>query len=220
MLFLFLLIGFWFLINPALQAQNVSVDEIIHQLQTRYNNTQDLQAHFSQVAALKSLGGKQKQKSEGVVYFKKPGKMRWEYLPPNEQLLVSDGETLWLYLPGDEQVIVEKIQTVYSSRIPINFLAGGGKLKEDFHIRLVPDTEGYPPNTYHLELVPKTAQPDFSKLILSVDPSTYLVIHTSVYDLYGNITDVYFTDIQTNVNLPEDKFHFQIPKGVEVIQQR
>jgi outer membrane lipoprotein carrier protein len=206
--------------SSASQTQAYSVDEIINQLQTRYNSTQDLQADFSQVAALKSLGSKQKQKSDGVVYFKKPGKMRWEYKPPNEQFLISDGETLWLYLPEDQQVMVDKVQTAYSSRTPINFLAGGGKLKEDFNIKLIPDAESYPPDIPHLELLPKTTQSDFSKLILSVDPATYLVVHTSVHDLYGNITDVYFTNIRTNVNIPEDKFHFQIPKGVEVIQQK
>lgn len=221
MLIIFLLIGVGLLcLNPTLQAQNSpSVDEIIHQLQTRYNQTQDIQANFNQVATLKSVGEKQKQKSEGIVYFKKPGKMRWEYIPPNEQLLVSDGGTLWLYLPEDEQVMVQKVQNAYSSRTPIDFLAGGGKLKEDFDIKATPDMEDYPPNTYHLELLPKAAQSDFSKLILSVDPNTYLVVHTSVYDLYGNVTNVYFTNIRTNSQIAEEKFHFQIPKGVEVFQQ-
>jgi len=219
--FLLVLLSLLVFANPGLQAQtSPPVDEIINQLQTRYNTTQDIQANFTQIATLKSVGQKQKQKSEGVVYFKKPGKMRWEYAPPSEQLLVSDGETLWLYLPENEQVMVEKVQSAYSSRTPINFLAGGGKLKEDFNIRVVPDMEGYPPNTYHLELIPKTTQPDFSKLVLSVDPNTYLVVHTSVYDLYGNVTDVYFTDMRTNTHIPEEKFRFQIPKGVEVLQQK
>lgn len=218
--FLLMLVGLVAFMNPDSYAQTPpSVDEIINQLQTRYNQTQEIQANFSQIATLKSVGQGQKQKSEGVVYFKKPGKMRWEYKPPDEQLLISDGNTLWLYLPEDEQVMVEKIQNVYSSRTPIDFLAGGGKLKEDFHIKLIPPAEDDPPGAYHLELLPKTTQPDFSKLILSVDPETYLVIHTSVYDLYGNKTDVYFKDIQTNNQISEEKFHFQIPEGVDVFQQ-
>ena len=37
--------------------------------------------------------------AEGKVSFLRPGKMRWEYETPEEQLLVTDGKTVWLYDP-------------------------------------------------------------------------------------------------------------------------
>ncbi len=42
----------------------------------------------------------------GHVLIKKPGKMRWEYMPPEKKLFVSDGIKVYSYVPEDKQVIV------------------------------------------------------------------------------------------------------------------
>jgi outer membrane lipoprotein carrier protein len=194
-------------------AQDLST--IINRVQEEYDRTQDIQAAFTQIALVKSVG--RKQQSQGVVYFKKPGKMRWEYTNPEQQLLVSDGKTMWFYVAEDGQVIIQNAEDAYGSKTPITFLSGMGKLQNDFYMKLLPASEGV--TVYKLELLPKQPQPDLAKLILSVEPTTYRIVHTAVYDPYGNITDVFLNDIQANAMLPDELFTFEIPEGVDVIQQ-
>jgi outer membrane lipoprotein carrier protein len=195
------------------------LDTIIDNVQREYEMTNDIQATFIQIALIKSIP--QEKQSQGRVFFKKPGKMRWEYTEPEQQLLVSDGRTMWYYVVEDQQVIIQNAEDAYGSKTPITFLSGMGKLQNDFYIKLLPPSDG---NTqlvsgHRLELLPKQPQSDLAKLILTVDPATYRIVHTAVYDPYGNITDVYLQDIQTNTSFSDALFHFDIPDNVDVIRQ-
>jgi outer membrane lipoprotein carrier protein len=189
---------------------------IIDNVQREYEKTNDIRAMFVQISFNKSLS--QTKESQGIVYFKKPGKMRWEYTMPEQQLLVSDGKTMWYYVPEDQQVIVQNAEEAYGSKTPITFLSGMGKLQNDFYMKLLP-VDGKT-NEYKLELLPKQPQSDLAKLILTVDPATYRIVHTAVYDPYGNITDVYLKDVRINSAPQDTLFQFDIPEGVDVIRQK
>lgn len=54
-------------------------------------------ADFSQTSADGSSG-------TGKFFMKRPGKMRWQYNPPNPILLVSDGKTVTYYDPSLDQL--------------------------------------------------------------------------------------------------------------------
>ena len=196
-------------------AVGQDLDTIIDRIQTEYERTQDISASFVQISKLRSLPTP--KQSQGIVYFKKPGKMRWEYTAPEQQLLVSDGKTMWFYVAEDEQVIVQNAEDAYGSKTPVTFLSGMGKLQNDFYMKLLPSSESS--NEYKLELLPKQPQPELAKLLLTVDPATYRIIHTAVYDPYGNITDVSLQNIETNTIPSDELFHFDIPNGVDVIRQ-
>ncbi len=203
---------------PSVSSQDL--ETIIDNVQRQYEATQDIQATFLQIALIKTIP--QEKKSEGRVFFKKPGKMRWEYTDPEQQLLVSDGRTMWYYVAEDQQVIVQDAENAYGSRTPITFLSGMGKLQNDFYIKLLPPSDATTRlvSGHRLELLPKQPQPDLAKLILTVDPAVYQNVHTAVYDPYGNITDVYLQNIQMNISPPDALFHFDIPEeGVDVIYQ-
>ena len=90
------------------------LETIIDNVQYQYEVTQDIQATFIQIALIKSIP--QEKKSEGRVFFKKPGKMRWEYTDPEQQLLVSDGRTMWYYVAEDQQVIIQDAEELARAR--------------------------------------------------------------------------------------------------------
>lgn len=209
------LLGVLLLFSTPAIAQEHDLQTIIDQVQAEYERTDTLYASFSQVSRLRSVP--KPKESHGIVYFKKPGKMRWEYTNPEQQLLVSDGRTMWFYVAEDAQVIVQDAEDAYGSRTPVTFLSGMGKLQNDFYMKLLPDST--PDTGYKLELLPKQPQSDLAKLILTVDPATFRIVHTAVYDPYGNITDVYLENVEPNTNPPDDLFTFDIPDGVDVIQQ-
>jgi outer membrane lipoprotein carrier protein len=61
-----------------------------------------INAEFSQHVT--SAEGKILNDSWGHLSVSRPGKFRWEVITPEEELIVSDGQTMWLYSPFIEQV--------------------------------------------------------------------------------------------------------------------
>jgi len=69
-----------------------SLDYIISNIQQSYDAIYDFEARFVQESRVKSWSAAQVQKAEGVVYFKKEGKMCWDYQKPTPQRIISDGK--------------------------------------------------------------------------------------------------------------------------------
>ena len=96
--------------EPAPTA--LTLTEIVARLQARYQDTQGFQADFVQEVESATLG--YTLTSEGQVFFKKPGKMRWDFRQP-ELLLVSDGTFLWLYQTAEKQVVKTPFDQAFRS---------------------------------------------------------------------------------------------------------
>lgn len=206
--------GVWCLVSVFLLSTVVYADDlnaIIAKVQKTYDGIQDIQSNFTQFTTSASI--KETQKAEGVVYFKKPGMMKWEYKSPGKDIIVSDSMAIWIYQQDIGQVMVGNALDNGTS-ISNNFLAGMGNLKKDFIIELAEGDN----NAHLLKLNPKTAQPNLQKLYIAVDKKTFLVIRTIVYDMLGNETKVIFEKIKTNQSLSGSIFKFKIPEGVKVVK--
>jgi outer membrane lipoprotein carrier protein len=193
-------------------SQTLSLDEVLGKIQEQYEKHADFKADFGQEALLKSLG--KKQQAEGVVYFKKPGKMHWMYNKPTKQQIISDGKTLWNYQPENKQVIVSRVAQAFQSKTPSTFLAGLGNLKKDFQARFLQDPA--PGAGYSLELTPLEAQGGVEKLFLVADPKNFNILQARIQDAMGNTTQITFSKIAFNNNLADSLFTFTPPKGAEV----
>ena len=207
-LFCMLTSGFWIL-PPATLASDL--DAIVSKIQKTYDGIQDIHANFVQFTTSASI--KTTQKAEGVVYFKKPGMMKWEYKSPSKDIIVSDGNTIWIYQQDIGQVMIGNALDNATS-ISNNFLAGMGNLKKDFDIELAEQDNA----AYLLKLAPKTPQPNVQKLYIAADKKTFLVVKTILYDLMGNETKVIFENIKTKQSLSDSIFKFKIPEGVKVVK--
>lgn len=193
-------------------GQSLSLEEVVAKVQEQYEIHSDYKANFTQETLVKSLG--KKQQAEGVVYFKKPGKMRWIYRRPAQQEIISDGKTLWTYRPEDKQVVVSKMAQAFQSKAPSTFLAGIGNLQQDFQAQWPKEPSSG--SDYILELIPKEAQGSMEKLILVVERDAFRILQARVQDVMGNITQIRFSKIQFNNNLSNSLFHFTPPKDAEV----
>jgi outer membrane lipoprotein carrier protein len=197
---------------PPARGQAPSLEGIVAKVQEQYDARADFKASFVQESMVKSLG--KKQVSEGTVYFKKPGKMRWNYQKPFKQEIISDGRTLWNYRAEDKQVMVGQMSQAVQGRVPSTFLAGLGNLQRDFQARWV--KEPSPKEPYSLELAPQEVQGSLEKLFLLVDRENYQILQARIQDLMGNTTQISFSKIQFDNRLPDSLFTFTPPKGVEV----
>src|SRR5206468_7537229 len=78
-------------------------------------------------------GREQAQVSSGTFTFARPGRFRWSYEKPYEQLIVGDGAKLWIYDRDLNQVIVRKLDLALGAS-PAALLAGDNALEKNFDL--------------------------------------------------------------------------------------
>ena len=102
-------------------------------LQQRYDAVQDLRADFVQTSFSAALG--KETESKGVVVVKRPGKMRWEYAPPDGRVIVLDGSTIRIWNPDEKQLQIAPLSPENVSPTALGFLMGQAVLKDTFDAR-------------------------------------------------------------------------------------
>jgi outer membrane lipoprotein carrier protein len=131
---------------------------------------------------------------------------------------VSDGTRLWIYTPELRQVNVSAAPAALAGPAG-SFLEGLGQVREHFQPRFLnpaqpTDAEGL----IVLDLAPKQRQPLLARLIISVDPRSWLVRQAVVHDELGNTVTVRFGETTVNSGLPDALFVFVPPPGVAIVQ--
>ena len=81
------------------------VNTILNQVESRYSGA-GFSADFVQKSTIKAM--EITDTATGTLTVKRPNKMRWEYLSPDPQLIISNGTDLWVYRPEDKQVMLGK----------------------------------------------------------------------------------------------------------------
>src|SRR5437667_9241952 len=98
---------------------------IVNRLETRYRSARTLQATFLERYI---ENGRIVRIEAGIVYFRRPGKMRWEYQAPEKNLFLVDGKSAWFYVPADHTVTRVPAKESTDWRTPLALLAGDMKL--------------------------------------------------------------------------------------------
>jgi outer membrane lipoprotein carrier protein len=68
-----------------------------------------------------------------------------------------------------------------------------------------------------ITLTPKADDQALTRLQLFADKKNYQITGSTVYDKLGNKTEIRFSNIKTNREIPEKTFQFQAPTNVEVL---
>jgi len=207
-----LFLPFFLFIASAAYA-DARLNDLVGRLQQRYQNLQTLKASFVQTYASKRFSDALTEK--GVVYFRKGGLMKWEYQHPEPKIFASDGRYYFYYVVADKQVIKAEPEPT-DQHSPALFLAGRGNFQKDFRAEWADSRSG----SHLIKLTPIKVQPDFSYMIIDVDPSRALITRLLVVDAYDNRTEYKFTQIHENPELPPNFFMFKPPPGTDVIFQR
>ena len=144
--------------------------------------------------------------------LKRPGQFRWHTDAPMEQLLVSNGETIWLYDPDLMQVTIQKMDQRLT-HTPALLLSGDvSKIAESFDITL---KEGG--NVVDFILKPKAADSLFESLRLSFRGG--MINDMQLIDNVGQRTNILFLGVKMNPPVAASQFTFEVPEGVDVIQE-
>lgn len=168
----------------------------------------NFEAHFTQLQ--KDEHGQTMSQSFGLFQLSRPGKFRWKYERPYEQLIVCDGERIWTYEPDLRQVTVRPSADALSGT-PAALLSSHTALQDEFHI----EDRGVAQGLQALRLTPK-ADADFSSIDLWTRDG--VPVRMVFVDTLGGSTEVRFDDIRINGKLDAAAFSFKPPKGVEVVE--
>jgi outer membrane lipoprotein carrier protein len=181
----------------------------IEKLKTFIAATHSAQANFSQVVL--DQNGKRMQSASGVMQFQRPGKFRWTYQKPYEQIIVGDGAKFWLYDKDLNQVTVKKLDAALGSS-PAALLAGSNEIERGFTLKDAGNRDGLE----WLQATPKAQDSSFEKVLMAFDAEAGLVV-MELNDAFGHKTVLRFSAMQRNPKLPAQQFQFTPPVGADIV---
>jgi len=170
--------------------------------------TQTLSGQFSQVVL--DRNGRRLQESGGEFHLSRPGRFRWLYRSPYEQLIVGDGSRVWIYDSDLEQVTVRRVDRAIGES-PAALLAGSNEIERHFNVREAGPRDGLD----WLEATPKSREGSFERVRLGFRNQTLQVME--LFDSFGQTTVLRFSELRFNPRLGADLFRFRPPAGVDVI---
>ncbi len=207
---------------------------IVRSLEARYHSATTLKAVFLE----RYREGRQDARIEsGTVYFRQPGRMRWEYESPEEKLFVGDGKTVWFYVPADHTVTRARMKESTDWRTPLALLTGKAKLTRvcgriEFAderpaaagrvvLRCLPRGEASRARPMQLPdaLGPGNEGQPFREVLLEVDATRNELARVVVRQSGGVEIEYRFGNWQQNLPLPEAMFRFQAPPGVAIVDE-
>jgi outer membrane lipoprotein carrier protein len=199
-------------------------------METRYRNATTLQATFLERY---SENGAVLRTEAGTAYFRRPGRMRWEYDHPENDLFLIDGKTAWFYVPADHTVTRVPAKQSEDLRTPLALLAGRMKISRicsrvELAERENPVREGDAVLHCIVRGQPKTAANASSAenpfgneaadaIFFEVNRDNGELARIIVRQPGGIQVEFRFENWRFDPPIPESMFHFEPPPGVAIV---
>ena len=205
------------------KEQDTQTKQVVTRFESRYRAARTLQATFLE----RYLENQRLTRTEaGVAYFRRPGKMRWEYEEPEKNLFLVDGKWAWFYVPADHTVTRAPAKQSSDWRTPLALLAGEMKVAR-VCARVEPTTEEKPENGQDVVLRcvlrgedPKSRQeptPQGDTVYFEIVRDTGELVRIIVRQSGSVAIEFNFANWVLDPVIPEAKFHFDPPKGVAIV---
>jgi len=148
----------------------------------------------------------------GEFMFERPGKFRWSYLKPYQQMIIADGEVLTIYDKDLNQVTTRKLDDALGAT-PAAILFGSNDLEKRFTLTESGTRDGIE----WLDAVPKSKDTTFERISIGFRQGELAAME--LRDALGQTTMLRFSSVERNPRLSPDSFRFTIPKGADVLKQ-
>jgi outer membrane lipoprotein-sorting protein len=162
-----------------------TVSQDLARIDTAMNNTASFSGRFAQYGSDGSF-------SQGQVYLKRPGKIRFEYDAPAQLLMVSDGVTLTQM----DKALDTKDRVPLKSTPLAFFLAETVKLEDDVEVISLQKT---------IDAISVTAKDGSGKMdgaiTMTFDPNTLALREWVVHDGFGQQTRILLSELRYNERL-------------------
>lgn len=177
-------------------------------LQQFFSGLHSLESRFTQIITNPRQG--LVERSHGTLQILRPGRFRWHYEAPYEQLIVTDGETLWVYDPDLEQATRSELDESIGNT-PAMLLSSDRPLDEWFRISGLGETEGLA----WVLLEPREAETNFTRMRLAFDDGVLRAMELD--DSFEQTILIRFDDMRRNAAVAPSVFEFRPPPGVDVV---
>ncbi|HEY2352915.1 MAG TPA: outer membrane lipoprotein carrier protein LolA [Candidatus Acidoferrum sp.] len=223
-----------------LPAEKTPEPPAVRLMEHRYRAAKTLQATFIEVY---TENGRKVRAEAGVAYFRRPGKMRWEYAAPESNLFLIDGKMAWFYVPADNTVTRVPAKESRDWRTPLALLAGETKVSRvcvriELAANEQPEQAGdavftctlrgasakksnEPPASSAENSVAKGLEPDGSQqedtVLLEINRQTGELARIVIRDKGGIGLEFHFKNWVDDPEIAEALFHFSPPPGVAIV---
>jgi len=197
-----------FLVACALALPLIAHAGGVDRLKAFIAGAKTAEADFTQTVSDKN--GRVSQQASGKMAFARPGKFRWDYSKPYEQVIVGDGVKLWLYDADLEQVTVKSLGDVIAGT-PAALLAGDNAIEKYFVLK----DAGVADGLEWLEATPKNKDTTFERIRMGFRGDT--LMQMDLFDFFGQRTTLKLSRMVRNPTIPPSRFTFTPPKGADII---
>ncbi|HET8538453.1 MAG TPA: outer membrane lipoprotein carrier protein LolA [Anaeromyxobacter sp.] len=175
-----------------------------------------LRARFVQTKVFAAIG--EEDRSEGVVLYRKPDALRWEYTEPDRSWTVLRGGKGWAVFPRLRQVQRFSLEPSRAEALfsTIGFGACGEAFTDAFDIALAPGGGRGPV----LALSPRRAElaGAFTRIELTLDPTDALPRRIFLHESTGDSVIFELRDVERGASIDRALFEYEVPKGYSVAQ--
>lgn len=199
------------LVLLAMLAATAAQASAIERFNAYLRTTESARADFRQ--QVYDREGRQVQAASGSFSFLRPGRFRWKYDKPVDQLIVGDGSRVWIYDRDLGQVTVRKLSSALGST-PAALLAGSADIEKAFELSEAGRRDGLE----WLEARPRAREAGFERILLGFGVSG--VEAMELQDHFGQKTVLRFSNVVRNPKLDPSDFRFEPPAGVDVLGEQ
>lgn len=196
--------------KPKVEALNPAVRALLLRMEQAQSQVQSLQAEVEATHTLAVLAKPQVQK--GVLVFERPGKVRWEYREPEQQIYVLADGKLTGYIPAKKRVARLNVAR-REGRIRKMFAIGQSAetLAREFQMSLAPHS--ILPGTEELVLIPdsRRVRKRIQEIHIWVDQKTSLPRQVLWRTGEGDEVRLRLDGVILNHALPAETFTVKIP---------
>ncbi|MEM7016740.1 MAG: outer membrane lipoprotein chaperone LolA [Pseudomonadota bacterium] len=174
-------------------------------------NFQSLEADF--VQSLINENGEELERSEGVLQLQQPGKFHWSYKTPYSQKIISNGDVLWVYDEDLEQLTIREMGNAIDET-PAGIILGNNDISKHFlqvNMGVIEDYDW-------IELTPKNLEAQYRNIRIGFNNTKLGMM--IILDNLGQTTRIDFSNVKKNTELTSNLFEFDIPEGIDVIDER
>jgi outer membrane lipoprotein carrier protein len=221
----------WVVCNLAAADVSPDVKAFVQLFELRYRAAHTLQATFLERY---TENGRLVRTEAGIVYFRRPGKMRWQYEAPEKNLFLVDGKTAWFYVPADHTATRVPARMSTDWRTPLALLAGEMKVSRVCaRVQAASDEKNVSSDNVMLQCELRAAgtkaqKPNSSEttaaggdageaVFFEIVRKTGELVRVTVKDSAGVGIEFHFTNWQADPHVDDSLFHFHAPPGVAIV---
>jgi outer membrane lipoprotein carrier protein len=196
----------------VLSGADARLDPLLHGVENHYNHTQSLKLDFSETY---TAARRPTQVERGVLYLRKPGKMRWDYAAPAGKVFLSDGKNVFFYTPDNHRLEKSKLKESEDLRAPLAFLLGKLNFWKEFR-SFTSRNEG---DSVWVTAIPNSDQAAYSQVEFLVAPN-FVINRVRITGVERSVLDFTFTNEQVNAPVAASMFTFTPPPGTEFVEEK